>query len=347
MIFIKTQILTNSSADLVCAAQLIRQGELVAFPTETVYGLGANALDALAVQKIFAAKGRPADNPLIIHIAQVADYASFAREINPKAQALIDNFCPGPLTLVLPKATGLPDNVTAGLDSVAIRMPSLPVAQQLIELAGVPIAAPSANTSGRPSPTCGTDVLEDLQNKIAAIIMADSSAIGLESTVVDCTTMQPKLLRPGGITLAMLEEIVGAVEVDASIQTFVAVATPKSPGMKYKHYAPQAKMSIWEELTNAEIIEFIRANLAHKPEVGLLLSAEVAEKLGAVACQVQVWGKLSETEKLAAQLYAVLRQFDRAQVSEIYAQGVPVTGLGLAIMNRMRKSAAFNIIKKI
>lgn len=347
MIFIKTQILTNNTVDLQRAADLIRQGELVAFPTETVYGLGANALDATAVEKIFTAKGRPADNPLIIHIAEVSDYARFASEINPKAQALIDNFCPGPLTLVLPKAAGLPDNVTAGLDSVAIRMPSLLVAQQLIKLAGVPIAAPSANTSGRPSPTCAMDVLEDLQDKIAAIIMADSLAIGLESTVVDCTTTQPKLLRPGGITLAMLEEIVGPVAVDASIQTFVAVATPKSPGMKYKHYAPQAKMYIWEELTSKEIASFIRQNLANKPEVGLLLSAEVAAQLGVVACKVQVWGKFEETEKLAAHLYASLRQFDRAQVKEIYAQGVPVNGLGLAIMNRMRKSAAFNIIKKL
>lgn len=347
MIFIKTEILTNGEQDLQRAAELLRQGELVVFPTETVYGLGANALDAEAVKKIFQAKGRPTDNPLIIHIAQIADFYKFAREINPKAQALIDNFCPGPLTLVLPKAAGIPDNVTANLDSVAIRMPSLLVAQQLIARAGVPIAAPSANTSGRPSPTCTQDVLEDLKDKIAAIIMGENSTIGLESTVVDCTTAQPKLLRPGAITLDQLEAIVGRIDVDASIQTFTAVATPKSPGMKYKHYAPQAKMYVWEELSATEIARFIRQELARKPKIAVLVSTEVAQQLPEVACQLLVWGKLSEVEKLAEQLYAVLRQFDRAQVEAIYAQGVPAQGMGLAIMNRMRKSASFNIINKL
>lgn len=335
----ETLILSASAEDLQRAAQLLRTGETVVFPTETVYGLGADGLNPGAVAKIFEAKGRPQDNPLILHIADRAGYTRIVRSLPPKAQQLIERFCPGPLTLVLPKTELVPDAVTAGLDSVAVRMPSSAIARQLIRLAGVPIAAPSANISGRPSPTCARDVIEDLQGKVAAIVAADTVEIGLESTVVDCTVEPPKLLRPGGITVSMIENTIGKIQIDPSIDTYVQVSTPKSPGMKYKHYAPQAPMYVWEGLSDEQLLAEI--NLLAGQNVGVLLRASLAEQLANKPREMIVWQDLKD---LAKNLFSALREFDRREVKTIYAQGVEPTGLGLAIMNRMRKSAGFKII---
>ena len=226
------------------AADVLKKGGLVAFPTETVYGLGANGLDPNAVAGIFAAKGRPSDNPLILHISQASEVEKLALEVPPNARALMDKFWPGPLTLVLPRAKAVPDIVTGGLDSVGIRLPDSVVARELIGLAGVPLAAPSANTSGRPSPTTGQDVLADLAGKINMVIDAGPCGIGVESTVVDCTTPVPTLLRPGGVTVEMLIDVLGEVRIDASLSNSHLV--PKSPGMKYTHYAPAAEMFLVE-----------------------------------------------------------------------------------------------------
>lgn len=337
----ETLILSDSDADLEIAAELLRKGELVVFPTETVYGLGANGLSSEAVAKIFAAKGRPADNPLILHIAELTELQHITRDIPESASKLIKAFWPGPLTLVVNVLDGVPANVTAGLSTVAVRMPSLDIAHRLIDLAGIPVAAPSANTSGKPSPTCARDVLEDLNGKVAAIINSDKIDVGLESTVVDCTTNPPKLLRPGGITLAQLEQVIGKVDVDASIDTNKEAATPRSPGMKYKHYAPKAKMFVLEDMSLVQMAQFLQTR-AVKANTGLLVSYELADRIGALAANVKIWNDLPD---LARILYKALREFDRAGIEEIYAQGVSTDGLGLAIMNRMRKSAGFNIIR--
>ena len=337
----ETLILSDSDADLERAAELLRKGELVVFPTETVYGLGANGLSPDAVAKIFEAKGRPADNPLILHIVEITELQHITRDIPVSAGKLMKAFWPGPLTLVVNVLDGVPLNVTAGLNTVAVRMPSLDIARKLIDLAGMPIAAPSANTSGKPSPTCARDVLEDLNGKVAAIINSDKIDVGLESTVVDCTTTIPRLLRPGGITLAQLEQVIGAVDVDASIDTNKEAATPRSPGMKYKHYAPKAKMFVLEDMSMEQMAKLLQSR-ALESKTGLLISREVAGKIGATNANIKIWDDLPE---LARILFSALREFDRAGIEEIYAQGVLTDGLGLAIMNRMRKSAGFNIIR--
>lgn len=337
----ETLILTDSDADLQLAADLLRKGELVVFPTETVYGLGANGLSEQAVAKIFAAKGRPADNPLILHIADIHELQHITQPLSETAKKLVQAFWPGPLTLVLNCLEGVPGNVTAGLDTVAVRMPSLDIANKLIDLAGIPIAAPSANTSGKPSPTCSRDVLEDLNGKVAAIIDSDCVDVGLESTVLDCTCTPPKLLRPGGVTVTQLQAVIGKIEIDASIDTGKAVSTPKSPGMKYKHYAPQAPMYVLENMNLEELTAYLQPK-ALDAQVGLLISRDLAAQLGDVRASVMTWSNQQELAKL---LYSSLRDFDRSGVRVIYAQGVPTDGLGLAIMNRMRKSAGFNIVR--
>ena len=336
----KTLVLTDSEEDLCIAADLIKQGELVAFPTETVYGLGANGLDENAVKKIFLAKGRPQDNPLILHIANPEDYSFLAREITEVAKQLIARFTPGALTLVLSKNDIIPDSVTAGLDSVAIRRPSSKIARRLIELAGVPIAAPSANISGRPSPTCARDVLEDLNGKIAAIIEVGDVNIGLESTVVDCTVQTPKILRPGGVTAEMLKESIGSIACDLSVETNIQVSTPHSPGMKYKHYAPKAQMYVLENMSLHQMRDFLQKQ-GNGTDKGFLIGAELATTIEHLPVNTFVWKNENE---LAHILYSALREFDRLGVQCIYAQGIETNGLGLAIMNRMRKSAGFNII---
>lgn len=324
------------------AADILRRGGLVAFPTETVYGLGANGLDPHAVTGIFAAKGRPADNPLILHIAESREVDKLTCRVPANARVLMETYWPGPLTLVLQRTMAVPDVTTGGLDTVAIRLPDSLVARELIRLAGVPLAAPSANTSGRPSPTTAQDVLADLDGKIDMVIDAGPCDIGVESTVVDCTTPVPTLLRPGGITLEMLMETLGEVEVDPGLG---GDAIPRSPGMKYTHYAPAAPLILLEGEYPAKedtLLEQIRSAQSEGKRVGAVVSAETSLPAGVTAA---VYGSRHNPEEVAANLYHALRFFDSEPVDVIYAEGIDEAGLGLAVMNRLRKAAGYHIIR--
>ncbi|WP_371372276.1 L-threonylcarbamoyladenylate synthase [Sporomusa aerivorans] len=328
------------------AAELLRQGELVAFPTETVYGLGANGLDGQAVTGIFRAKGRPADNPLILHIADVEKLPEIAAVVPASAEALTERFWPGPLSVIVERRSHIPDIVTGGLTTVAVRLPASLIARELIRLAGVPIAAPSANTSGRPSPTTAEDVLADLGGKIAAVIDAGPCAIGVESSVVDCTGVVPALLRPGGVTYEMLLEVLGEIEVDPALAGSLAI--PKSPGMKYTHYAPMAPMFLIEGELPAATGELIKREIlaaqAGGQRVGAVVSVELAGSLPP-ATITAVYGSRADTKTIAAGLYTALRSFDDNPVDIIYAEGIEEQGLGLAVMNRLRKAAGYRIIR--
>lgn len=330
---------------LLKVAGMLKQGKLVAFPTETVYGLGANGLDEKAVAGIYQAKGRPSDNPLILHIADKGQINQLVDHIPANAKVLMDTYWPGPLTIVLKRKSIVPDSITGGLDTVAVRLPDSVVARELIALAGVPIAAPSANTSGRPSPTSAQAVLADLNGRINAIIDTGNCDIGVESTVVDCTTPVPTLLRPGGVTLEMLIATLGEVEMDPALNgssDFV----PRSPGMKYCHYAPSAPMVLFEG-EYPHIVELllqeIDTALAAGKKVGALVSGETAIRLPAavVAC---VYGKRQHSDEIAANLYMALRSYDDNPVDVIYAEGISEDGLGLAVMNRLRKASGYRIV---
>ncbi|MEW9123830.1 MAG: L-threonylcarbamoyladenylate synthase [Thermotaleaceae bacterium] len=328
------------------AAQILRAGGTVAFPTETVYGLGANALDADAVQKIFQAKGRPSDNPLIVHIAHFEDLLPLVREIPPQTRGLADRFWPGPLTLIFKKGPKIPDVITGGLDTVAIRMPSHPIARKLIERAGVPIAAPSANLSGRPSPTRGEHVLEDLKGRVDGIITGGSCRVGLESTVLDISEEVPTILRPGGVTLEVLREFLNNVQLDPGLEEKAGKEIrPKSPGMKYTHYAPKAEMLIVE----GEIEGVVKAisQLQEEKEreglkVGIMATEETKDKYSSP--YLLSVGSRSASDTIAANLFDTLRHFDEMGVDMILAEGISQKELGHAVMNRMMKAASYRIL---
>ena len=340
--------LTGTPADAEAYAQagaLVRAGQVVAFPTETVYGLGANALNPQAVAKIFAAKGRPQDNPLIVHIARKEDIDSLTTGLNANARKIMEHFMPGPLTIIVPKAEIIPDVTSAGLDTVGVRFPINKYAQEFILACGCPIAAPSANLSGRPSPTNAQDVLEDMQGKVAGILDGGSCGVGLESTVVDTTSPVPTICRPGGVTYEMLTEVLGAVEIDPAIlgdKNFKPIA----PGMKYRHYAPKEPVYLLEgnavELLPALVGKAVAAGL----RVGVLCDAAMSAQLAQLKQQegilLSCWGE--SREALAADLFYLLRDFDRTKPDVILAQGVSEDGIGLAIMNRLRKAAGYQII---
>ena len=323
------------------AACVIKNDGLVAFPTETVYGLGANGLSSKAVEKIFLAKGRPADNPLILHIDRQEWLNELASEVPVTAQKLMAEFWPGPLTLVVKKAPNIPDAVTAGLATVAVRMPQHPVALKLIELSGVPLAAPSANLSGKPSPTTAEAVKEDLAGKIEAIIDAGSTNVGLESTVVDCTTEVPEILRPGGVTEEEIARVVGRVDKAYGLQ----VEKPKAPGMKYRHYAPKAPLYIVDfVVADSVLLEFLQTLLEAGKSIGVLADAKTLAVLPSKVVGLGGWSEKEEFEYVAANLYSWLREFDSKQVDVIIAKGVPEVGLGQAIMNRLKKAAGLKMI---
>lgn len=324
------------------AAEFIKQGEVVAFPTETVYGLGADGLNSTAVAKIFKAKGRPNDNPLILHIADKKDILPLCSELNANAKKLMEHFWPGPLTLIVKKSAIVPDAVSAGLPTVAIRFPSNSFAQGFIKSCACPIAAPSANISGRPSPTNAQDVMEDMQGKIAAVLDGGSCGIGLESTVVDTTEPVPTILRPGGITYEMLSEVLGAVEIDPALQGDKNFK-PKAPGMKYRHYAPKASMYLLEGVACSYLPKFVRQAVAQGLKVGVLCSDFMAQKMPTdEKVQLSCWG--NDIKHLAGELFYLLRDFDRTCPDVILAEGVSEEGLGLAVMNRMRKAAGYQIV---
>ncbi|TDA69758.1 MAG: threonylcarbamoyl-AMP synthase [Clostridia bacterium] len=323
------------------AAAILRRGGLVAFPTETVYGLGAVAFAAGAVKRIFAVKGRPADNPLIVHVGyrwQVKDVA----RVTPQARKLMRLFWPGPLTLVLPARPGLPAEVTAGLSTVGVRQPDHPVALALLRTLGQPVAAPSANRSGRPSPTTGRHVREDLGGQVDMILEAGPCRVGLESTVLDLTAEVPVILRPGGISREALERILGQVALDPAL---AGEAVPKSPGQKYRHYAPRAEVQLVPgEPPGLASLMVSRATelAAGGRRVGLLVSEETAACFGEQVREkyhLQVLGSRRQLEVVAGRLYEALLSCDRRGMEVILAETFPDRGLGLAIMNRLRKAA--------
>lgn len=323
------------------AAQIIINGGLVAFPTETVYGLGANAMDPEAIAKIFSAKGRPADNPLIVHIARASNIGELTPVLTPEIIRIIDNFWPGPLTIVLTKKASVPDITTGGLKTVAVRMPDDPIALELIKKAGCPIAAPSANISGRPSPTKGEHVVEDMDGKIDAILLGDDCRIGIESTVLDLTGDIPMILRPGIITADNIEAVIGRkVEMDPSLNSrknFFSDSenegdlAPKSPGMKYKHYAPKAEMLI---------IEGHRDRVKNEIERLKGLNEKLGLKVGVILFEEKAF------IEAAHEFFARLRRLDDEGVDLILAGALSETdGVGFAVMNRMMKSAGYRIVK--
>ena len=329
------------------AAEILRKGGLVAIPTETVYGLGANALDESASKKIYEAKGRPSDNPLIAHISSMDEITALVKEIPEAGKKLAEKYWPGPLTMIFPKKDIVPYGTTGGLETVAIRMPSDPVANRLIKLAGVPVAAPSANTSGRPSPTKAEHVVEDMNGKIEMIIDSGEVGIGVESTIVDVSGDVPMLLRPGAITIEMLRETLGEVEIDPAILgPLSADVKPKAPGMKYRHYAPQAEMTLVEGDVD-RVVEFINqeAKLAHKAglKVGIICTEESRESYeGGI---LKVIGSRNDEESVARNLFAVLREFDDQKVDCIFSESFSKDRLGQAIMNRLCKAAGYHIVK--
>ena len=366
------------------AAGILRSGGLVAFPTETVYGLGGNALDEDAARKIYAAKGRPSDNPLIAHVSCVEEVAPLVKEIPEAGRKLMEAFWPGPLTMIFPKSEKVPYGTTGGLDTVAIRMPDDPVANRLIALAGVPVAAPSANTSGRPSPTTADHVWQDMNGRIEMIIDGGPVGIGVESTIVDVSSAVPSVLRPGAITMEMLAEVLGEVSVDPAILgPLSADVRPKAPGMKYKHYAPKADLTLVEpgtgteresgaeQVTGAEQKTGADWNTGAAPETGLdetqlqamirkvrELSREKIEagyKVGVICTdesrgcytdgEVRSIGARKSQASVAHNLYALLREFDDLGVDYIFSESFPKDHLGQAIMNRLSKAAGYKIVK--
>lgn len=335
------------------AAEILRKGGVVAFPTETVYGLGADALNPRAVAKIFAAKGRPSDNPLIVHIAQTKDLEQLVSRVPEKAWALIETFWPGPLTLILPKRDVVPEIVTAGLETVAVRMPAHPVALALIKAARRPVAAPSANLSGKPSPTAAEHVLKDLGGKIEAVVDGGRASVGLESTVLDLTAPLPTVLRPGGITLEELREVLGPVTLDPAVsaQGNLAGLTPKAPGMKYTHYSPQAEVYLVEgnfDQVAEKFKELVAEAKAQGRRVGILATEEMlfrCREMVPPPDHFEILGSGTHLPQVAARLFGALRNCDRYQLDVVFAQTFPEVGIGVAIMNRLRKAAGFKIIK--
>lgn len=324
------------------AAEFIRAGECIAFPTETVYGLGANGLNAEAVKKIFEAKGRPNDNPLILHISKKEDIDQLTTGLNNNAKAIMEHFMPGPITMVINKSDIVPDAVSAGLPTVAVRWPSHKDAQDFIRACGCPIAAPSANISGRPSPTNAQDVLEDMDGKIAGILDGGACNIGVESTIVDTTESVPMILRPGGITYEQLTEVLGVVEIDPALHGDPNFK-PKAPGMKYRHYAPKSPVYLFEGEAANCVAEEAKKALAKGLKVGVLCDDVTAQSLSKNEnLYLANWGNSRKT--LASELYYLLRDYDRTMPDIILAQGVSEEGIGLAIMNRMRKAAGFQIV---
>lgn len=341
-----TRISPPTDAAIAEAAALIRAGELVAFPTETVYGLGADGLNREAVAKIFQAKGRPGDNPLILHISALDQITPLiACELSSVAKKMADAFWPGPLTMIFPKSARVPENVSAGLSTVAIRFPAHPDAQRLIAAAETPIAAPSANRSGKPSPTTANHVFEDMDGRIPLILDGGECLVGVESTVVDMTGSVPHILRPGGITAEQIAQVAGASEVDSAVMRPLAEGEkPRSPGMAHRHYAPNGQLTVFTGDSDRVIqriqSEYDCAKANGSRPLILSMEAHVAsygdrriESLGA------------DETAMAHRLFALLRDADHMEADVLFAEGVEAKGVGLAVMNRLGRAAAFHIVE--
>lgn len=336
----QTKLLTASPADIAEAGRLLRQGEVVGIPTETVYGLAANALDGRAVTRIFEAKGRPADNPLIVHIASLEELAPLVAEIPEKAKKLASLWWPGPLTMIMKKAPCIPPEVTAGLATVAIRFPAHPVARDIIRAAGVPLAAPSANRSGSPSPTTAAHVMADMQGRIAAVLDGGESDVGLESTVVDMTKEIPALLRPGGVTPEMLRQAVGEITVNPAVTAMLKEGeVAASPGMKYRHYAPKADVALLRG-SPAAFAAYVNAHAAP----GVAAMCFDGEE-GSLKVPYLTYGRRQDGGEQGHRLFEVLRAWDdRPEVTRIFAACPDPVGVGLAVYNRMLRAAEFEVI---
>ncbi len=327
------------------AGQIIRRGGLVAFPTETVYGLGGDAKNPSASGKIYAAKGRPSDNPLIVHIADVSDLYSIAATVPEEALQLAKRFWPGPLTMILPKGDAIPKETTGGLQTVAIRMPDNRIALELIRASGTCIAAPSANLSGKPSPTSGEHVREDLNGRIDMILDGGDAKIGLESTIVDLTDEIPMILRPGYISIEMIREVLGEAAYDPAILSGKASdAPPKAPGMKYRHYAPQGELTIISGEREA-VVSYIRGQIRDNATVrtGVIATQETCGRYDADL--VINIGSTEDEEAIARHLYGALRTFDEQKIERIYSEAFHKGQIGQAIMNRLIKAAGHHIIE--
>ena len=328
------------------AGEIMKQGGLVAFPTETVYGLGGDALNKESSGKIYAAKGRPSDNPLIVHICRLEDIYPIVSTVSEEALKIAEAFWPGPLTMILPKSDLVPYETTGGLDTVAVRMPSHKVAQRLIAYSGGYVAAPSANISGKPSPTVAKYVAEDMMGKIDMIIDGGEVGIGLESTIIDLTVSPPQILRPGYITEAMLGEVLGCIDTDVTILRADSGQAPKAPGMKYRHYAPKGELTIVQGSPEA-VAEYINRQAATDKAAG--------EKTGVIgtlemkgcysADVVKYLGSRQDEESIARNLYTFLREFDDDNVTRIYSEGFTTEGFGQAIMNRLLKAAGHKVVQ--
>ena len=328
------------------AGDIIKNGGLVAFPTETVYGLGGDALNSESSRKIYAAKGRPSDNPLIIHIADMERLAGIVKETPENAQRLAAAFWPGPLTMIMKKSDIVPTQTTGGLDTVAVRMPNHPLALEFIRAAGGYVAAPSANLSGKPSPTVAKYVIQDMMGRIDLILDADGARIGLESTIVDLTGVMPMILRPGYITQEMLSRVVGEVDMDITLFDCDAATSPRAPGMKYRHYAPKGELVLVEGEPEA-VLRYINTQTDLHRKNGM--------KTGVIGTQEQISryhadsvknaGSREEPLAAAQQLYTFLREFDDENIAYMYAEAFEGTGIGQAIMNRLLKAAGHKVIQ--
>lgn len=345
----KISMIKNASEDekeIQEAAEIIKNGGTVVFPTETVYGLGADGLNSEAVKKIFEAKGRPQDNPLIIHVSS-KDLNLYAEEVPQIANKLVEKFWPGPLTIILKKKDIVPNETSASLDSMGIRMPNNEIALKLIELSETTIAAPSANISGRPSPTDLQRCVEDLDGKVDCILGGEQSDIGVESTIVDCTVNPPLVLRPGGVTLEMLREIDPNINIDPAIMKKPEPnLKPKAPGMKYRHYAPKAKVTIVsgnKKNTIEKIKEMVHYNIEKKKKV-CILTVDENEKEYSEGIKISL-GSLNDLSTVARNLFETLRKCDDIGADVVFAESFEQKGVGIAIMNRLNKAAGFDIVE--
>lgn len=346
-ILAKVDLRQDGAAEIIqTAAKILQEGGLVAFPTETVYGLGGNGLDGTACEKIYLAKGRPSDNPLILHISELEELNPIVGSISPAAKKLMDAFWPGPLTMVFPKSDIVPEKATGGLDTVAVRFPDHPVARAIIKAAGLPIAAPSANSSGKPSPTRASHVAFDLDGKIDMIVDGGATEWGLESTIVDVSGEVPMILRPGAITKEMMEDVVGKVEIDPAIlKKPAADVKPKAPGMKYTHYSPKAEVVLVKGETKTvadEINRLTAEDHAHGYKTGVMATEETKDLY--TADIVLSLGSRERPEEIGANLFRVLRKFDFLGAERVYSEVFSEEGEGMAIMNRLNKAAGYQVI---
>ena len=338
----KVDLRQASSAEVIqTAAKILQEGGLVAFPTETVYGLGGNGLDSAACEKIYLAKGRPSDNPLILHISEIEELDRIVAEVSPQAKALMDAFWPGPLTMIFKKKDIVPAKATGGLDTVAVRFPNHPVARAIIRAADLPIAAPSANSSGKPSPTRASHVEYDLDGKIDMIVDGGAAEWGLESTIVDVSDEIPMILRPGAVTKEMIEAVVGQVEIDPAIlHKPTADFKPKAPGMKYRHYAPKAPVTVVRGDPD-KTAAYIAAHLGE--QTGVMCFDEYRDRFP--GCVVECFGSENDLGTQAREVFDRLRAFDDTDVRQIWAQCPSDEGLGLAVANRIKKAAGFSVVE--